>query len=165
MEIEFLTDTATRGDKNKNVVIAGVVAQPLSYLTLSLQMNMEFQTYASEIGRVVSPEAWMFHKGLTFTRRKSRSKVLKDLYGIWYVATQLGDFSERAINGLNILAKQHPKWFKTFQKNLFHWIDSASPAEWSQLETQDPFGKLKKLNFERVIRELAANDNLNRNKN
>ncbi len=37
IEIEFLTDTATRNDKNKNVVIAGIVAQPLSYLTLNLQ--------------------------------------------------------------------------------------------------------------------------------
>ncbi|NDD59128.1 MAG: hypothetical protein EBZ47_07770 [Chlamydiae bacterium] len=30
VEIEFLTDSATRDDKNKNVVIAGIVAQPLS---------------------------------------------------------------------------------------------------------------------------------------
>ena len=41
VEIEFLTDSATRDDKNKNVVIAGIVAQPLSYLTLSLQTTME----------------------------------------------------------------------------------------------------------------------------
>ena len=71
VEIEFLTDSATRNDKNKNVVIGGVVAQPLRYLTLSLQVTTEFQTYLGETGRVVSPGAWMFHKGLTFTRRKS----------------------------------------------------------------------------------------------
>jgi hypothetical protein len=46
VEIEFLTDTATRDDKNKNVVIAGIVAQPLSYLTLGLSTTMEFQTYS-----------------------------------------------------------------------------------------------------------------------
>lgn len=40
IEIEFLTDTASREDKNKNVLIAGVVAQPLSYLTLSLQTTL-----------------------------------------------------------------------------------------------------------------------------
>jgi hypothetical protein len=44
VEIEFLTDSATRGDKNKNVVIAGVVAQPLSYLSLSLQTTLKFKT-------------------------------------------------------------------------------------------------------------------------
>jgi hypothetical protein len=68
VEVEFLTDSSTRNDKNKNAVIAGVVAQPLSYLTLSLQMTMKFQTYSRESGRVVSPGAWMFHKGLTFTK-------------------------------------------------------------------------------------------------
>jgi len=89
VEIEFLTDTSTRSDKSKNVVIAGVVAQPLSYLTLSLQTTVKFETYSHEVGRVVSPGAWIFHKGLTFTRRTSSLKQLKDLYGIWYVSSQL----------------------------------------------------------------------------
>lgn len=156
VEIEFLTDSATRNDKNKNVVIGGVVAQPLSYLTLSLQMTTEFQTYSSKTGRVVSPEAWIFHKGLTFTKRKSPSKTLKDLYGIWYVATQLGDFSDQAIAEFTILAQQHPKWFETFQKNLHNWMIDTSPAEWSKLESQDPSGKLKKLNFKRTIERLLV---------
>ena len=34
VEIEFLTNDSVRNNKDKNVVIAGVVAQPLSYLTL-----------------------------------------------------------------------------------------------------------------------------------
>ncbi|MDE3046369.1 MAG: hypothetical protein KGJ02_06980 [Verrucomicrobiota bacterium] len=91
-----MTDSAARKDKYKNVLISGVAAQPLSYLTLSLQRTMEFQTHSSARGRVVTPGAWMFHKGLTFTRRKSLSKILKDLYGIWYAATQLGNLSEQA---------------------------------------------------------------------
>jgi|ERR1700722_3080748 len=156
IEIEFLTDSATRNDKNKNVVIGGVVAQPLSYLTLSLQMTSEFQTYSSKAGRVVSPGAWMFHKGLTFTRRKSSSKMLKDLYGIWYVATQLGDFSDQALAELEMLTKQHSKWFETLRKNLHNWMNNATPAEWSKLEAQDPAGKLKKLSFERIIKRLLA---------
>jgi hypothetical protein len=154
VEIEFLTDSSTRNDKNKNVIIAGVVAQPLSYLTLSLRMNMEFQTYSNKADRVVSPEAWIFHKGLIFTKRKNPSKLLKDLYGIWYVATQLGEFSERAIAEFNTLARQHHKWFKTFQKNLCNWIENASPNEWTNLETQDPSGKLKKPNFEQMTKKL-----------
>ncbi len=74
VEIEFLTDNGTRKDKNENVVIAGVVAQPLSYLDMSLQTTKEFQTYSHETGRVVSPGAWMFHKGVTFTKRQNLSK-------------------------------------------------------------------------------------------
>lgn len=154
VEIEFLTDTAARADKNKNVTIAGVVAQPLSYLNMSLESTLEFQTFSRQLGRVVSPGAWMFHKGLTFTRRHSVLKALKDLYGIWYVATQLGDFSDQAVLEFNILGHQYPKWAKTFQKNLQDWMKDASPGEWSKLETQDVSGNLKKLHFERAINEL-----------
>jgi hypothetical protein len=101
VEIEFLTDDSVRNNKDKNVVIAGVVAQPLSYLTLSLQTTLKFETYSKITGNVVTPGAWMFHKGLTFTKRKSSLKILKDLYGIWYVATQLGEFSDQALNEFN----------------------------------------------------------------
>lgn len=160
VEIEFLTDSSTRNDKNQNVIIAGVVAQPLSYLTLSLQMTTEFQTYTGERGRVVSPGAWIFHKGLTFTRRKSALKTLKDLYGIWYVATQLGDFSEQALLEFNQLTKQHAKWAETLQKNLQDWLADATPADWVKLEAQDPFGKLKILNFERIIKNLLKESDL-----
>ncbi|MBF8262458.1 MAG: hypothetical protein HW387_123 [Parachlamydiales bacterium] len=55
VEIEFLTDSATRDDKNKNVVIAGIVAQPLSYLTLSLQTTMEFEELLLERRRFFTP--------------------------------------------------------------------------------------------------------------
>ena len=154
VEIEFLTDSATRANKHKNVLVAGVVAQPLSYLTLSLQMTSEFTTYVGEFGRVVAPAAWIFHKGLTFTRRKNTSKIYKNLYGIWYVATQLGEFSEKAMLELFFLGSRHPKWFKTFQDNLHNWINNASPLEWAKLEIQDPSGKLKRLHFERVVRGI-----------
>lgn len=159
VEIEFLTDSATRNDKNKNVVIAGIVAQPLSYLTLSLQTTMEFRTYSEEVGKVVSPGAWIFHKGLTFTRRKSSSKMLKDLYGIWYVATQLGDLSDQALAEFAFLSRQHPKWQQTFRKQLSNWVNQASPADWAKLEAQDPAGKLKKLGFERSLKMLDSRPN------
>lgn len=118
IEIEFLTDNAVRGDKERNVSISGVVAQPLSYLSLSLQKTMKFKINSGESGRVVVPSVWMFHKGLTFPRRKSESKRLKDLYGIWYVTTQLGHLSNRAIKELIVFRYEHPSWFKTFRANL-----------------------------------------------
>jgi hypothetical protein len=159
VEIEFLTDSATRKDKNKNVMIAGIVAQPLSYLTLSLETTMEFRTYSGDTGKVVSPEAWIFHKGLTFTRRTSSSKLLKDLYGIWYAITQLGDFSAQVVAEFAFLSQQRPKWLQTFQRQLVNWMNQASPAEWSKLEAQDPSGKLKKLAFVRSVKTLM-NENI-----
>lgn len=154
IEIEFLTDDSVRNNKNKNVLIAGVVAQPLSYLSLSLQTTLDFKTYSNVQGKVVTPGAWIFHKGLTFPKRKTSQKILKDLYGIWYVASQLGEFSEHALTEFKALAKQHPKWFKTFQKNLHNWLDSATPNDWLKLESQDPSGKLRKLNFEKIVKNF-----------
>jgi len=154
VEIEFLTDDSAKNNKDKNVLIAGVVAQPLSYLTLSLQTTVKFQTYSNVTGNVVTPGAWIFHKSLTFTKRKSPLKILKDLYGIWYVASQLSEFSDHALDEFNALAKQHSKWFKTLQKNLRNWLGNASPSEWSKLEAQDPSGRLRKLNFEQIVRTL-----------
>jgi hypothetical protein len=156
VEIEFLTDDSARNNKNKNVLIAGVVAQPLSYLTLSLQTTLKFQTHSNVTGNVVTPGAWIFHKGFTFTKRKSSLKMLKDLYGIWYVISQLGDFSDRALDEFNVLTKQHPKWFKTFQKNLQNWLNNISPSDWSKLEAQDPSGRLRKLNFEQIMKKLLV---------
>lgn len=80
--------------------------------------------------------------------------MLKDLYGIWYVVTQLGDFSDQALIEFDMLIKQHSKWFETLQKNLRDWMDNATPAEWSMLETQDPTGKLKRIGFERVLKKM-----------
>lgn len=154
VEIEFLTDDSTRSDKEKNVTVAGVVAQPLSYLKLSLQRTMKFKTGADETGKVVSPGAWIFHKGLTFTRRKAESKKLKDLYGIWYVATQLGEFSESAVKEAAKLGKAHPSWLKTFHSNLQGFVKNASPADWTKLEAQDPFGGLKRASFEKLVASL-----------
>lgn len=156
VEIEFLTDDSVRNNKDKNVLIGGVVAQPLSYLTLSLQTTLKFQTHSSVIGNVVTPGAWIFHKGLTFTKRKTSLKILKDLYGIWYVASQLGAFSDHALDEFKALAKHHPRWFKTFSKNLQSWLKNASPSDWFKLEAQDPAGRLRKLNFEQLMKKLLV---------
>nr|MBS4170129.1 hypothetical protein [Neochlamydia sp. AcF95]NGY95099.1 hypothetical protein [Neochlamydia sp. AcF84] len=43
---------------------------------------------------------------------------------------------------------------KTFQKNLFRWMENATPIDWSRLETQDLSGRLKKLNFEKIIKSI-----------
>ncbi len=153
LEIEFLTSGNIRGDKNKNVSIAGIVAQPLKYLELSLANSIEFTTDLKETGLVVDPKIWIFHKGLTFTKRLSLAKECKDLYGIWYVATQLGEFSDKTIIEIKDLEKSYSKWFKRFQKNLGEWLDKATPLDWLKLEAQDPYGKLQKINFRYLMKK------------
>src|SRR5207247_1607583 len=111
-------------------------------------------TFSNESGLVVAPGAWLFHKGLTFTKRTSELKKLKDLYGIWYVASQLGVFSTKALSELKALVLEHPKWYMTFRKNLSQWVENASFHNWAELETQDPYGSLKRLHFMRVVNTI-----------
>lgn len=155
LEVEFLTDNSTRKGKNKNVIIRGVVAQPLRYLNLSFEEAVPFITHSKVNGYVVSPGAWIFHKGLTFTRRKSDSKAFKDLYGIWYVTTQLGTFSDQAITALRNMGTKNPKWLKTFQNNLSRWLKNATPLDWSKVEAQDPSGELRKASFKQTLKRLV----------
>lgn len=154
--IEFLTDDAVRENKEKNVTIAGIVAQSLSYLKLSIENTLPFATFSGEKGFVVTPEAWIFHKGLTFPKRVEKKKVYKDLYGIWYAASQLNDFSEKSITRLKNLFIQHPAWAKTFKKNLSNWHTSAIPLDWTLLESQDQFGKLTKMDFLFMLEKLLS---------
>lgn len=156
MEIEFLTTDETRHNKDRNVTISGVVAQPLPYLQQSLQNTVEFKTHSGEIGRVVSPHAWIFHKGLTFFRRTDKVKIYKDLYGIWYTSSQLQALSDKTKTELQIMGKRFPKRFKLFQKKLNGWIAHATPTDWIKLESQDPFGVLKKITFIHLIRTLLV---------
>ena len=156
IEIEFLTDRKARHNKDQNIAISGVVAQPLSYIELSLEMSLPFVTQTGEEGSVVTPGTWIFHKGLTFPMRRPTLKSFKDLYGIWYVATQLGDVSQKAFAELKILSKHRSAWFqKTFKKNLTEWIEQATPSDWSKLEAQDPSGMLKKGHFRSLIKQMA----------
>lgn len=156
IEIEFLTDDSTREDKHKNVNIpgTGVTAQQLQYIQMSLENTKEFRTLSGKLGHVVSPGAWIFHKGLTFPKRNDKMKKYKDLYGIWYVVTQLGELSKTAIKELAALSNQNSQWFKTYQKNLGKWLDSATPQDWVMLESQDPYGALRKEFFEDTVQLL-----------
>ena len=105
---------------------------------------------------MVSPGAWIFHKGLTFPKRKSKSKIYKDLYGIWYVSTQLGGLSDAVVNEVANLAQQKRNWFRIFHNNIIDWVDNAAPIDWQRLEEQDPFGQLKKIGFERALKNLIS---------
>lgn len=152
--IEFLTDRKSRGPWDRNVLVAGVSAQPLSYIEMSRDTPMLFKTSQGASLRVVSPAPWMFHKALTFPRRQSREKKAKDLYGIWYVGSQLADYSEAALHHFKELLPAKPKsWRRDAEKNLKGWVLHATSADWELLEAQDPQHVLTKARFQRFIDE------------
>ena len=159
IEVEFLTDDQAR-KKSVAVVIpkAGVVAQALTYLEMSLASSVVVKLpYGANIC-VVQPSAWVFHKGLTFTRRKAGTpKSVKDLYGIWFVLTMLGNVSDATWVELKKLQSGQPKsWKKSFNFNLKKWTAKASPRDWTLLLTQDPEQRLSKEAFIGLVNKLTS---------
>lgn len=148
-EIEFLTDNKSR--KKEEVVVikeAGIHAQPLSYLEMSLQEATPLHLPNGEEILVAKPEAWVFHKGLTFPKRENRLKKLKDLYGIWFVLSRMNEVSAATRLALQKLMKTQPaNWAKTYKTNLRNWIKEASPRDWDDLALQDVTGNLTQRDF------------------
>ncbi len=153
IEVEFLTDNKSRNQENVVMISdAGVNAQALSYIEMSLKEATPLNLPSGAKISVVKPEAWVFHKGLTFTKRTASGKKYKDLYGIWFVLTQLNDVSFAVQKALPKLMKSNPApWGKKFKENLKSWIDSATPQDWDLLEQQDVTGKLNKPGFLTII--------------
>jgi hypothetical protein len=158
IEVEFLTDAKSR-TKEDVVVIkeAGVSAQALSYIEMSLQEGTPLTLPSGSQITVVKPEAWVFHKGLTFIKRVSEAKKYKDLYGIWFVMSQLGETSLAVKHALpKLMIKNSPNWTKSFNSNLLKWMDEATPRDWQILESQDIGGRLNKVGFLKVIKNLTG---------
>lgn len=149
IEVEFLTDNKSRNQEDVVVIReAGINAQALSYIEMSLKEVTPLSLPSGAMISVVRPEAWVFHKGLTFTKRTSKGKKYKDLYGIWFVLTQLNEVSFAIQKALPRFMENHPApWGKTFKENLKLWIASATPQDWDSLEQQDVTGKLSKHGF------------------
>jgi len=156
IEVEFLTDDRARVSADTlNIPIANVTAQTLSYLEMSLDSVVSAQLPSGVEFNVVSPEAWVYHKGLTFTRRVKKSKQYKDLYGIWFVLTQLAETSVAVKMNLKKIQEENPKnWKNDFSDNLSSWIKHATPNDWSKLIAQDPENRLTEIAFRGLIEEL-----------
>ncbi|MFN3455343.1 MAG: hypothetical protein ACK41T_10325 [Pseudobdellovibrio sp.] len=123
---------------------------------MSLREATPLKLSNSETTYVVSPQAWVFHKGLTFPKRTTASKKYKDLYGIWFVLTQLKDTSIATQKAFpTLIQKNHESWTKTFKNNLKNWIENASPKDWDLLTRQDVNGILNKTNFEHAIQLIV----------
>lgn len=158
IEVKFLTDDRTRTKADSTPIAeAQVVAQPLSYLEMSLESVMTAQLPRGAEIRIVRPEAWAFHKGLTFNRGKSGSALaVRDLYGIWFVLTLLGDFSGTAWNGLKSLQAKQPKaWRDSFRSNMRAWVNRATQKDWGLLMAQDPERRLTQASFQGLVDRLT----------
>jgi hypothetical protein len=94
---------------------------------------------------VPSPEAYIFHKGLVFERRRDKQKKAKDLYYIFDILVNCPELRERIIQGLIGFRKNYPSWFSRFIKNLRKNFSDMTADGVFMISSQRPVGAFSRL--------------------
>jgi len=153
IEIEFLTDQRGPRDDVVIEVQKGLHAEALRYISIPISHAIEVTIDDFRIGgechpirvKVPSPEAYIFHKGLIFERRKDKLKKAKDLYYIFDILANCPELRERIIEGLKGFEKEHPPWFSHFIKNLQKTFSDLTADGILMIFNQLPAGAFPKL--------------------
>jgi hypothetical protein len=178
VEIEFLTDQRGASDNVVIEVQKGLYAEALRFASIPISHAIEVTIDDFWIGeeyhplkiKVPSPEAYVFHKGLVFERRKSKEKSAKDLYYIFDILANCPEIKERIIQGLKKFEKEYPGWFSRFSKNIqkkftdltddgILMISSQRPASAFLKLTDEQFSEYTLGVFRELIVELSAGHN------
>ena len=167
VEIEFLTDQL--GSKPDIVIEVqkGLHAEALRYISIATDNTTvvavdDFQNLENSKPfqvTVPNPQAFVFHKGLVFERRRDELKKAKDLYYMFEVLLNCKTMEEEIINGLSELRNKYPVWFKKFlQKLSVYFADTYSEGVLMVL-SQRPDGLLPALNedqFKQYVHETLT---------
>jgi len=115
--------------------------------------------------RVPSPEAYIFHKGLIFNRRKGKAKEAKDLYYIFDILANCDELEDEIIVGLKRLEKVYSKWFSRFLQNMENSFSDLNAEGVTMVSSQCPADALPELNdnqfkqyvlgkFQKILEEI-----------
>jgi hypothetical protein len=132
VEIEFLTDQTGSQSNQVLRVQEGLHAEALRYISIIVEntIGLEIDDVAllndskPVLVRVPTPAAYIFQKGLIFTRRRDKQKAAKDLYYIFDLLTGLSEIRENIEAECVMFSKKHAKWFVTFMRNLKHYFQN-----------------------------------------
>jgi hypothetical protein len=177
VEIEFLTDQRGARDDAVLEVQKGLHAEALRFISIPIAHAIELTIDDFQIGgeyhpitvKVPSPEAYIFHKGLIFERRKDKEKRAKDLYYIFDILANCPDLRGRIIQGLNGFEKLYASWFSRFIRNLqiyfseltadgVHMVSSQRPAGAFPILTKEQFRQYVLGTFQELIEEVQRGD-------
>ena len=114
VEIEFLTDKSYDREKDAIKVQDGLIAETLDYLKICIDNTMSINVVVEGVGdrnkilgiNIPQPAAFVFNKGIVFTRRKDTQKQAKDLYYIFNFISYSDLLYEEIIQGLKQLFKK-----------------------------------------------------------
>lgn len=118
VEIEFITDLKGPGRDIAIDIQRGLHVQALRFISILLEepISVDIDDFSLDDGSVLrikipNPGAFIFHKGLVFTRRKQEAKKAKDLYYIFDVLT----------SGPELTAVQILSSFKNYKNDISGW--------------------------------------------
>jgi len=146
VEIEFLTDqTGSRQDTVLEVQ-KGLHAEALRYVSILVENTLELviddvgtmKDPAPIIVQVPTPAAYIFQKGLSFTRRRDKQKAPKDLYYIFDILAGLPGIQDKMLADFENLSKKHAEWFRKFLSNLNTYFESPSSEGSLRIVEQRP---------------------------
>ena len=176
VEIEFLTEQ--KGSRPDLVlkVQNGLHAEALRFISIVIENVIEVTIDDTvSVGdmsalkvKVPTPPAYIFHKGLVFTRRIDRKKMAKDLYYIFDIITGCSRINPDIMAGFEGLSQKYPAWFQTFVKNLSLYFESPSsegvlwvaeqrPSSAFPGLNEDQFKRYVFITFEEFIQNLSVN--------
>lgn len=156
VEVEFITD---QPGSSKDIVVKvqkGLHAEALRFISILIENIIEVEIDDFSIGgelsllkvKIPSPEAYIFHKGLVFTRRKDLQKSAKDLYYIFDILVNCSRIRIQINEGIETLKEKYPSWFKSFHMNLEDYFSDVSSEGVMRIFSQRPAYSLPHLNDE-----------------
>jgi hypothetical protein len=164
VEIEFLTDQA--GSKPDFVleVQNGLYAEALRFISIVIEnvVEVEIDDDASVVHpsalkvKVPTPSAYIFHKGLIFTRRRDREKRAKDLYYIFDIITGCNRIKPDIMEGFAGFFKRYPSWSRRFVGNLDLYFETLNSEGVLWVAEQRPSFAFPNLNAEQFKQYVFA---------
>jgi predicted nucleotidyltransferase len=162
VEIEFLTDQEGSNSEIVLKVQKDLHAEALRFISIIVDNVIEVTVDEPLVIRdpqslkvkVPTPAAYIFHKGLIFTRRNSAVKKAKDLYYIFDILTGCSDLRSKIIGDFEKFAKTYSSWFNTFLRNLTDFFETTDSEGILLVSDQRPttaFTDLDKSQFKQYV--------------
>lgn len=149
VEIEFFTPMVGQGSDRAIKVQSGLQALPLRYADILLSRPTDvviddhpLSTKAKLVSIMVpSPAAFIFNKGLTYTRRQREIKKAKDLYYIFDILARCPELRGQILEELSQLKQlnnAYGKWFASFRKIMREAFQEVGSREIGMVCDQKP---------------------------
>jgi len=164
VEIEFLTELRGSGEDVVIKVQEGLNAQALRFISLLLENTIvvKIADYILPEGenlqvRVSTPAAFIFNKGLIFTRRNKRAKKAKDLYYIFDILANCQELHGEIIDSFSEFKENyHTSWLRRFIKNLNAYFSDITSEGVYMVPTQRPDGTFPNMNDEQFAQYVLG---------